>query len=345
MRRRPLIFAAIGLAVLLIAYTIYWFLLAHIVRGDIADWTSQQRAQGFTVAFGEPVIGGFPFAVRARMAAPDITAPDGLWHWQGPDTELRVSPWAPFDFSFAAPGHHHVMLAGSAPRDIALDAETLVVSIDIGRDGRLTNFSLDLAAASLADNLSQTARLAQAAITGHLPWPISNDPDLSSLDLNIDATGIDLPPNVRAPLGQRIEKLHLVSQVMGMVPPGLPREALAAWRDAGGVLQLRESEINWGPLWAAGDGTFALDQTMQPLAAGSLRIAGLAETLDVLTAAGMLQAGPAKLAQFMFGAVARPPSGGGRPEVKLPLAIQNGALNMGPIKLTQLPPIDWTRVP
>jgi hypothetical protein len=84
---------------------------------------------------------------------------------------------------------------------------------------------------------------------------------------------------------------------------------------------------------------------MQPLAAGSLRIAGLAETLDVLTAAGMLQPGPAKLAQFMFGAVARPPSDGGRPEVKLPLAIQNGALNMGPIKLTQLPPIDWSRVP
>ena len=345
MRRRPLIFAAIGLAVLLLAYTIYWFVLAHIVRGDIADWAGQQRAQGFTVAFGEPVIGGYPFAVSARMTAPDIAAPGGLWHWQGPDTELRVPPWAPLDLSFSAPGHHHVTLAGNAPRDIALDAQTVVVGIDIGGDGRLKNFSLDLAEASLADNLSETAKVATAVIAGHLPWPASNDPSLSSLDLNIDATGIELPPNIKAPLGQRIEKLHLVSQVMGVAPPGLPREALAAWRDAGGVLQLRTSELSWGPLWAVGDGTFALDQAMQPLAAGSLRIAGLAETLDALVAAGMLESGPARLAQIMFGAIARPPAEGGRPEVKLPLSVQNGILNMGPIKLTRLPPLDWSQVP
>ncbi len=342
MRRRPLIFAALGLAVVLVAYTIYWFVLAHILRGDIADWTGQRRAEGFTVAFGEPVIGGFPFAVSARMTAPEITAPDGLWHWRGPDTELRVRPWAPLDLSFASPGHHRLTIAGSAPREIALDAGEFVVGIDIGGDGRLNNFSLDLAEARLADNLSGAAKLAQAAVTGHLPWPTSSDPNLSNLDLNIDARGIDLPLAIQLPLGQRIEKLRLVSQVMGAVPPGRPREALAGWRDAGGVLQLRTSEISWGPLWAFGDGTLALDQAMQPLAAGSYRMAGLTETLAAFAAAGLVQPGPAKLAQLMFGALARPPAGGGRPEVTLPLSIQNGFVNMGPIKLLQLAPIDWS---
>ena len=345
MRRRPLIFTAIGLAVLLIAYTIYWFELARTVAGDITDWVSLHRAQGFMVTVGEPVIGGFPLAVTARFAAPEIAGPDGLWHWQGPATELRVPPWAPFDLSFWAPGHHHVSFAGSEPRDIALDAGELVLGIDIDRENQLHDFSLDLADATVADNLSGTAKLATVAIRGHLPWPASNDPNLSSLDLNIDAAGLDLPPNTKAPLGQRIEKLHLVSQVMGMVPPALPREALAAWRDAGGVFQLRESEISWGPLWAAGDGTLALDQAMQPLAAGSLRAAGLMETLDALTAAGMVQPGPAKLAQFMFAAAARPPAEGGRPEVKLPLSIQNGFVYMGPIKLAPLQPIDWSGLP
>jgi hypothetical protein len=132
---------------------------------------------------------------------------------------------------------------------------------------------------------------------------------------------------------------------MGMMPPLWPREALAAWRDGGGVFQLRESEISWGPLWAAGDGTLALDQAMQPLAAGTVRIAGLSETLDALTAAGMLQPDPAKLAQIMFGALARPPVEGGRPEVKLPLSIQNGFVYMGPIKLARVQPIDWSGLP
>ena len=345
MRRRPLIFTAIGLCALVVAYAIYWFVLARIVARDIADWASQQRAQGFAVAFGEPVIDGFPLAVRARLPAPNIAAPDGLWHWQGPDTELRVAPWAPRDLRFAAPGHHRLTIAGGSPREIALDAGALALGLDIGSDGRLADFTLDLAGATLADNLSGTAKLATAAIRGHLPWPTMNDPSFSSLDLNIDAAGIDLPPTIGAALGQRIEKLHLVSQLMGMVPSALPREALAGWRDAGGVVQLRESELSWGPLWAAGDGTLALDQAMQPLAAGTLRIAGLAETLDGLTAAGLLQPGPARLAQIMFGALARPPAEGGRPEVKLPLSIQNGFLYMGPIELARIQPIDWSRLP
>jgi hypothetical protein len=345
MRRRPLIFTAIGLAVLFIAYSIYWFVLARVVGRDIADWVNQWHAEGFVVIIGEPVIGGFPLAVRAHLPAPDITAPDGSWHWQGPDTELHVAPWAPFDLWFSAPGHHHLVLAGSAPRDIALEAGQLELGLDMRSDGRLTHFSLDLAEATLADSLSGIARVATAAILGRLPWPASNDPSLSSLDLTVDAAGIELPPGVRAALGQKIEKLHVVSQVMGTMPALLSREALAGWRDAGGVLQLRESELDWGPLWAAGDGTLTLDQSMQPLAAGSIRIAGLTETLNVLTAAGLVQPGPAKLAQIMFGALAQVPAEGGRPQVKLPLSIQDGFVYMGPVKLAQIQPIDWSGLP
>ena len=345
MRRRPLILAAVGLACLLAAYTVYWFVLARVVARDIADWENQQRAGGFVVVIGEPVIDGFPFAVRARLPAPDITAPDGAWHWQGPDTLLRVAPWAPFDLQFEAAGPHHLRLAGNAPRELAVHAGELALDLDFTREGRLSRFSLEVGDARLADSISGNAGAASLVIEGDLPWPVVNDAMHSSLDLTIDGTTIELPPGIKAALGQRIEKVHMISQLMGMVPPLMPREALAGWRDAGGVLQLRESEIDWGPLWAAGDGTLALDQSMQPLAAGSLRIAGLSETLDALTAEGLLQPDPAKLAKLMFAALARPPVEGGRPEVKLPLTIQNGFLYMGPLKLARLQPIDWSRLP
>ena len=345
MRRHPLITAAVVLVVLIVAHAIYWFVLAHIVAKDIVDWANQQRAQGFIVSYGEPEIGGFPGPVRAYLANPDIAAPGSLWHWQGPEVELRVPPWAPLDLLFSAPGHHHLTLAGSAPRDIVFDADDFRLGLNLDRSGQLTDFSLDVSAVKLTDNQSGESRLDTGKIEGHLPWPAAPSPDLSSLDATIDAAGIVLPPTVKTALGQKIATLHLVAQVMGAVPPALPREALAGWRDGGGIVQLRESQIGWGPLLAGGEGTIALDQDMQPLAAGTVRIAGLGETLDALIAAGMVQPGPAKLVQAMFGALAQPPAGGGLPEVKLPLSIQNGFVYMGPIKLAPLQPLDWSGLP
>ena len=76
---------------------------------------------------------------------------------------------------------------------------------------------------------------------------------------------------------------------------------MRAWRDAGGIIQLRESAIAWGPLGAKGEGTLALDQAMQPLAAGTVRIAGLGQTLSALSAAGVVDPQTATLAQMMFG--------------------------------------------
>ena len=343
--RRLTILAAVGFVVLVAAYCVYWFVLTRIVATDIANWRDQQRALGYTVTIAEqPAIDGFPFSLRAHLGPPDIAAPGGLWHWQGPDTELRLAPWAPLDLVFIAPGHHHLSLAGLAPRDIAIDAGKLAFELDLDQRGQASDFNLSLTAATLADSIAGTTTIASAAMGGHLPWPASPGPEVSSLDLTTDATGLDLPAGVRAALGRRIDKVHLVTQLMGAVPVAPPLEALAGWRDGGGVIQLRQGEIDWGPISAAGDGTIALDEKLQPLAAGTMRVAGLPETLDMLAAAGTVPQGQATLAKLMFGAVAATPAGGGRPQVALPLTIQNGYVYIGPIKLAPLQPIDWNQI-
>ncbi len=343
--RRSLILA-IGFVVLVAAYCIYWFVLARIVAADIANWRDQQRSLGYTVSFAEqPAIDGFPFSLRAHLGTPDITAPDGLWRWQGPETELRVAPWMPLDLVFVAPGHHHVSLAGNAPRDIAVDAGTLIFGLGLDHNGQASDFSLDLSGATALDSVAGTTTIGSAAAQGHLPWPEKPGPEVSSLDFAIDAAGVTLPQNLRVVLGQHLDKIHLVAQWMGELPQGLPREALTAWRDGGGVLQLREGQTDWGPISAAGNGTIALDENMQPLAAGTVKIAGLPELLDMLAASGTVPQGQANLAKMMFGAMAATPAGGGRPQVSLPLTIQNDYVYMGPIKLAPLQPIDWSQVP
>jgi hypothetical protein len=343
--RRSLILA-IGLVVLVAAYCVYWFVLARIVAADIANWRDQQRSLGYTVTFADqPAIDGFPFSVRAHLGTPDITGPGALWRWQGPETELRVAPWMPLDLIFMAPGHHHVSLAGNAPRDIALDISALTFCLDLDHNGQATGVSLDLAGATAADSVAGTTTVASATAQGHLPWPDKPGPDVSSLDFTVDAAGITLPQNLPVVLGQHLDKVHLVAQWMGELHQGLPREALTAWRDGGGVLQLRESQIDWGPISASGTGTIALDENMQPLAAGTAKIAGLPELLDMLAASGTVAQGQANLAKMMFGAMAATPAGGGRPQVSLPLTIQNDTVYMGPIKLAPLQPIDWSQIP
>jgi hypothetical protein len=343
--RRLLILAAVGLVVLVAAYCVYWFVLTRIVAADIAKWRDQQRALGYTVTIAEqPAIDGFPFSLRAQLGPPDIAAPGGLWHWQGPDTDLRLAPWAPLDLVFTAPGHHHLSLAGIAPRDVAIDADKLAFELDLDKRGQASDFGLRLTGATLADSIAGTTTVASAMIQGHLPWPATPGPEVSSLDLSADATGLNLPAGLRAALGQRIDKIHVVTQLMGAVPAAPPLEALAGWRDGGGVIQLREGEIDWGPISASGDGTIALDEKLQPLTAGTMRVAGLPETLDMLAAAGTVPQGQATLAKLMFGAVAATPTGGGRPEVALPLTIQNGYVYVGPIKLAPLQPIDWNQI-
>jgi hypothetical protein len=344
-RRTPLL-VAIGLAGLVGLYVGYWFILAHVMRQDIASWTATQREAGFTVSIGEPEIGGFPFALRARMAAPTVTAPGGLWHWQGPDLDLSIRPWAPFNWQFSTPGRHRIDIAGDNPRWDQLDAEGFVFGLAIGFDGLVHRATLDLTGAVLLDSRLGKSGIGSAGLDARLPWPAPGDPTKSALDLDLDAAGIDIPDSQTSPLGQRVDSVHAVIQVMAAPPlGGSPRQALVAWQNAGGVVQLRQGELAWGPLWMSGDSTITLDKNLQPIAAGTLRVSGLNETLDAFVAAGMLQEGPAKLARFMFAALAKTPPEGGKPQVQLPLTLQDGFLYMGPVRLAPVPPIDWNWLP
>jgi hypothetical protein len=346
MRRRTLLLAALLPAILIAAYSAYWFMLARTVVDDLANWTADRRAEGYIVSYGEPAVaGGFPLAVRVELRKPAITAPGGRWRWEGPDTLLEVWPWAPFDLVFTAPGHHQVDLADDRPQQLRLDAPTVELDVDLRTDGLASGLSLAVRQVVAAGSRLAETRIAAASAAARFLAAPAADPSHSSLDLTLDASGLDLPADVAAPLGRRLDRLHAVAEVMGPVPRGPPHEAIPAWRNAGGDIEIRKGELAWGPLELAAEGTLALDAAMQPEAAGTLHVAGLSEALDKLSAAGLIEEGPARLAKIMFGAFAKPPAGGGRPEVQLPLTIQDGHLYAGPIKLAHLHPVDWSWLP
>jgi len=345
MRRRSLIFIAIGLAALVIAYAVYWFMLARIVAQDIATWTAYYRSQGYAVSYEVPPLAGFPFAVTARFIHPDVAAPNGSWRWRGDEVRLRIQPWAPYELQFTGMGSQKLSIAGTQARDIAISADVLGLDVHLKGGLEADRFGFTLTHGAIDDSRIGKTLIESLTADGRYPVPPPVDTSRSSLDLIAHLSRLTLPAGVSSPLGREIYSAHLVAQVMGPIPPGPPREAFPAWSGAGGDLELRELQLLWGGLLLKGDATLAFDKALQPLFAGSFAIANVGTLLDKLVTAGILPVATAQGAKIMFAALATTPPEGGPPQVKLPLTIQDGTLYMGPIKLAALRPLDWSWLP
>ena len=86
-----------------------------------------------------------------------------------------------------------------------------------------------------------------------------------------------------------IDDLAFGVTVKGAVPDGPLVQAIAAWRDAGGTIELDRLQLNWGGLGATATGTMALDQDLQPIGAFSGGIEGFGAILSALVEAGRLR--------------------------------------------------------
>ena len=114
---------------------------------------------------------------------------------------------------------------------------------------------------------------------------------------------------------------------------------LQAWRDAGGTLELPWLSFVWGALDMRANGTVALDQRMRPLGALTADIRGFEEALGALADAGILRREMLPASRVTLNLLAKTDKSDGRRVLTVPLTAQDGALLVGPIKLTALPPV------
>jgi hypothetical protein len=143
-------------------------------------------------------------------------------------------------------------------------------------------------------------------------------------------------------LGNEISVLRTDLVVKGTIDPQQAApQAVEAWRDAGGTIDISRLEIAWGPVRMVGDGTVALDAGLQPEGALSVRISGLDEILTAMERAAMIDARTAAIARITLAVLTRPSEDGGPAQARLPLTIQDRQLSVGPVKLLELPQIRW----
>jgi hypothetical protein len=320
-------------------YGALWLWEAQRTQRAVLDWITAHRAAGMTILAGPPTVGGFPFRIRIRLDQVSIT---GIAELPGASVSVplltgSIRPWALGHWTIQAPNGIGV---GMSDETIALHATYGAANLAFGsaapNDGTLVDLHLTGIEGHVPDG---PVSAAVADLSVALPSRPPSDRTLPSVSMTLSLADASLPKPV-GPLGATISTARLQGSIMGVIPPGSPSAALAQWRDAGGTIELNSAAVTWGPLDGTAEGTLALDGDMQPIAALTATIRGYDAILDALAGAGQLKPNEAAFARMGLSIIAqRGPSG--KSELKAPIRVQNGQVNLGPARIAKLPRLAW----
>lgn len=325
----------------------YWWMAGERLRTATFATIEHARARGYRVEYAAIGRAGFPTRARIVLAEPSVSAPGAApaagpaWRWAGAQAAVEVALVAPSAPVITTEGRQAITLRDAGlERTYAGHVAALRYAYAPGGwlpAGRLT--VRDLALRSEADGDA----LALDALEG----TGSGDPEAGldgagvSYRLRLDFTGITPPAALGLPLAPRIEHAAIELQLKGTLAPQPWPQALGAWRDAGGIVELPELVIRYGPLAARGSGTLALDRAHQPIGAMRLDVQGLPAALAALSARGLIDPGLAGALAGVLGASAAEGGGTGG-TVAIPITLQDRLLAVGPLPIARLPALVWS---
>jgi hypothetical protein len=338
-RLLPLL-ALLGLVAIAAIHAVLWRAMASGLEEGWADWVRLRRGQGWRVEHAAPVRGGWPLAAtlavdRLRMDGAAATVPGGIGftadrlvlavrlprldrlHVTLPGAQRLRLGAAEIPFTADSLAATLPLEAGTPPSNAEIAAERLRIGTPLG--------GLELRRALLTVEGSSSATEAEPALA-----------------LTLSAEGIDLPAAPGGAFGRQVESLATELSLSGPLPVGrAPTARAEAWRDGGGTLEVRSLALRWGPVAAAAAATIALDEGLQPMGAGTLRVTGAVAALEALAEAGLVGRRAAATARAVLPLLSRPSAETGAPEVEVPLTLEDRTLALARIPVTRLAPLDW----
>lgn len=349
MRRRLFVPVAL-IALFAAAYGGWWLYAAASFEDAILRWAEARRAEGRRVAVEGLAMGGFPLwitAVADRVELGDEQpAP---WHWAGPRTEASARPWSFRRIVVSAPGAHRIETPGpdGARAVTPVEARDARGEIALDEAGRIVQLDILLRAVTARapdGSLWSAERAAVAAVpVAADAAPSAADPRArESLRLALVLENVDLPSDLKAGLGRRIHQAEASLAVRGEIPAARPRQALEAWRAAGGTLEVTKLRLVWGEFQLEGTGTLALDDELQPAGALTARLWGVGHAIDALVAQGEMRPRDGATAKTVLRTLAkRNDQPGIPPEIEVPVTVQERRVRAGPALIATLPRLAW----
>jgi hypothetical protein len=219
----------------------------------------------------------------------------------------------------------------------AITAATIDTAVAIGANNDAT---VAVTAHEIAGSGAGAAlRIADAEAQLALPGRPPADHRQEGARVTLQFMGIALPQAVPS-LGATVDSVTLSGALKGAVPAGKLRDALSAWRDDGGTIELEQGTLRWNSLAANANGTLALDAGLQPIGALTATIENQNAVIDAAVAGGTMRAQDANLAKVLLGLMAKP-GADGKKQLTLPVTLQNRRLFLGPAQIAVLPAVTW----
>jgi len=334
-RRRRFVIAGFGLAAVLAAgWTVAWQVVALRVEASITGWVDQRRALGDRIEHGPLALGGFPFTVDVTVRQVHWTREDGptLLAAAAPELVASTPVWDPFRVAVHPVGGGRASAAGSWG-SVTADADVALAVVTLGRHA--------------PERVDVTLRNIDLTGPGGVVWAhvatfdavVDPTPDDESgaiaavpttLDVSGTATGVQ-PAGAEALPFEGPATVSWRASLRGDVDPAAGLPGLAAWRDAGGVIDVQHLAVSWPPIDLVGDGTVALDAAMRPEGAGVAEVQGVGAALDRLVAKGRMKPADAALLKLAAIAASEPSDDGRGQRVKAPVTVQDGTVRVGRI--------------
>lgn len=329
-----------GLAVAAAGYTGYWLVAAGEIGERIEAWAEVQRARGLEVESAGTRVAGFPLRFDVTLSEPRVRDTENGWGWEAAALRARMRPW---DFGEVTvfPDRHNVLRVrdGSEWRriDWRTDDGRLVLRLDGTR--RVHGAALELRGVSVEGVWRRgAARVESLRASGALAEGGEGD---EAFRVILAMRDLALPDDLGEELGETLAFLDIDARVVGPLGGGeRAGEAVVAWRDAGGTLELDDFRVRWGPLGIESNGTVALDGEMRPTGALTADIIGYGDVIDALIMSNLIPLGDAFIAKVAFNLLADKPEDGGLPVLRgIPVTAQDGTLFVGPVKVADMPPL------
>jgi hypothetical protein len=340
MRRSTRLGLVILAALLVIAgaYSAFWFVAAGRIKEGVVAWAQSARADKTDLSWHKIRVTGFPIAFRAVLVSA-VLRDEAVT----PSPELRIPvlsgtarPWDFADWRLAASEGFTANLAAGGRAPVKLVAHSANGVVSIGpEDGWKLWLTLQDTTVEAAGQVRVGSAHAMVTMPPRSPRGHA-DPIIA---LGVEANQISLPVAI-GPLGDTIDELDLGATVKGGISNGKLADAIAAWRDAGGTIEIDNLRLKWGALGATAAGAISLDQELQPTGGFSGAVQGYDQILTTLVQTGNMRASDAGLASIALRLLAKT-GPDGKPEIRTSFTIQNGQMFLGPAKLGRAPRITW----
>lgn len=337
--KRSGLFAPIGLfLIVLVLWSVWWFVLAGQVRNQLDARIASLKGQGWDVAYTGMGVSGWPFRVRVGAQSVTVTAPSGL-AVSAPELAAEANAWNPDKWVLIAsdglvlnrPGKGRVAVRGQAIRASVhgLTQRWPNVAVELAKPEFISHEGAEVFPIARAGKVEFYLRphLAPAGTAG-----VDNSVDV--LFRLIDAEGRPGGPvEGMARNGKLTLQLETVINDADRLQGADAAGVFAAWTRAGGRFTALSGEIS------AGDSRATLSSpTLSAAPDGRLEgVISLQAVQPMAAIAGLAQSGSGAVNRAGAAGAAAATAVRGDDDMALELTFREGRTFLGPFALAPAP--------